>query len=269
MDSCYYYRDYQLPNGNLDPSVDCTYVLIMHDSPREHQIYQHITKAEPTSKIVFQYNYGYKKCEKFLRENKPNIDLEDAVKTIFKHALERGYKRILVLEDDCEFDERITDPEVYQDLNMFLMKNNPSVYNFGSIFPIVSPFDIISNKQHQLILCNFTAHATIYNDKYMKYAIDHDFMLGHADFETNRHVSKYTHNTPLAYQKVEKTENASKGWWYIWDFIENVIVKPYGIDKKVQPGYDNIKKSLDYINIICLLTCIILGIYLIKNITRK
>ena len=108
MDSCYYYREYKLPKGNLDSTVDCTYVLIMHDSPREDQIYQHIMKAEPTSRVIFQYNYGYKKCNKSLRKNKPNIDLEHAVKTMFKHALDSGYKRILVLEDDCEFDERIT-----------------------------------------------------------------------------------------------------------------------------------------------------------------
>lgn len=53
MDSCYYYREYKLPKGNLDSTVDCTYVLIMHDSPREDQIYQHIMKAEPTSRVFF------------------------------------------------------------------------------------------------------------------------------------------------------------------------------------------------------------------------
>jgi hypothetical protein len=98
----------------------------------------------------------------------------------------------------------------------------------------------------------------------MKYAIDHDFMLGHADFETNRHVSKYTHNTPLAYQKVEKTENASKGWWYIWDFIENVIVKPSGIDKQVQPGYDNIKKVMDFTVVLSCILCLLIIFYKLK-----
>lgn len=264
MDSCYYYRDYQLPKGNLDPSVDCTYVLIMHDSPREHQIYQHIMKAEPTSRVVFQYNFGYKKCDKLLRENKPNIDLEDAVKTIFRHAIDRGYKRILVLEDDCEFDERIRDPEVVEDLNTFLNNKNPSVYNFGSILPVVSPFDIIKNEKHQFVLYNTTAHATIYNSDYMKYAVDHNFMLGHADFETNRHLSKYTHKFPLAYQKVEKTENSQQGWGYVWSIVESLIVKPSGIDKQVQPGYDNIKKVMDFTVVISCILCVLIIFYKLK-----
>ena len=264
MDSCYYYRDYQLPKGNLDPSVDCTYVLIMHDSPREHQIYQHIMKAEPTSKVIFQYNFGYKKCDKLLRENKPNIDLEDAVKTIFRHALDRGYKRILVLEDDCEFDERIRDPEVVEDLNTFLNNKNPSVYNFGSILPVVSPFDVIKNEKHQFVLYNTTAHATIYNSDYMNYAVDHDFMLGHADFETNRHLSKYTYKFPLAYQKVEKTENSQQGWGYVWGIVESLIIKPTGIDKQVQPGYDNIKKVMDFTVVISCILCVLIIFYKLK-----
>jgi hypothetical protein len=269
MDSCYYYRDYKLPKGNLDPSVDCTYVLIMHDSPREHQIYQHIMKAEPTSRVVFQYNFGFKKCQKTLRENKPNIDLEDAYKTAFKHALDRGYTRILVLEDDCEFDERIRDPEIVEDLNTFFIEKNPDIYNLGTTFGFPLPTDVIAGKTHQLLMYNSASHADVYNDKFMKYAMDHDFMMGHSDFETNRHLSKYTYKFPLAYQKIVETENAKEGWGSAYFLLDNLIVKPSGIDKQVQPGYDNIKKAYDYISVICFVSCILLIVYLIKNNIRK
>lgn len=268
MDTCYYYRDYKLPNGNLDPSVDCTYVLIMHESPREQQIYQQIVKAEPTTRVVFQYNLGYKKCQKTLREDKPNIDLEHAVKTVFKHALDRGYKRILVLEDDCEFDERIQNPEVIDDLNTFLVDKDPSVYNFGSILPIVSPVDVVANNKHQFLLYNTTAHATVYNDVYMSYAMEHDFMMGHADFETNRHLSKYTYKYPLAYQKVVKTENSQEGWGGIWPVVELFLIKPFGIDREVQPGYDNIKRVLDYTGVILCTVFIIFLVVKMININR-
>ena len=253
---CYYYEEFHVTQGSLDPSVDCTYVLIMHGSPRKEQIYQNIVKANLTTKVVFQYNYGYKKCEKSLRKQGPNYDLEDANKTVFKHALNRGYKRILLLEDDCEFDERVRDPDVIADLNSFLLEKNPSIYSLGTTFSLSSPIDIVRQKKHHLLLYNSAAHAVIYSEDYMRYAIDADFMLGHSDFETNRHASKYTYYKPVAYQKVQETENAREGWGYIWPLVNNVLVKPTGIDKQVQPGFDMLKVVNDTLTIGCLLMCL-------------
>jgi hypothetical protein len=263
MDSCYYYRDYKLPKGNLDPSVDCTYVLIMHDSPREHQIYQHIMKAEPTSRVVFQYNFGYKKCDKKLRKNKPSVDLEDAVKTIFKHALDRGYKRILVLEDDCEFDERIRDPEIVEDLNTFFIEKNPDVYNFGSAGPLLSPIDVVLDSKHQRLIFNNHAHATVYSENYMKTSDSRSFLFDAADMETNRYFSKFTYKFPLAYQKFTATENALESYPFLYTLTKYTIIEPSGIDKKVQPGYDNIKKVSNYLAILSFVLCIVLITFLI------
>lgn len=259
--ACYYYEEFHVTQGSLDPSVDCTYVLIMHGSPRKQQIYQNIVKSNLTTNVVFQYNYGYKKCDKDLRKRGPNYDLEDANKKAFKHALDRGYKRILLLEDDCEFDERVRDPKVIEDLNSFLIEKNPSIYSLGTTFSLSSPIDIVTQKKHHLLLYNSAAHAVVYNEDYMRYAIDADFMLGHSDFETNRHTSKYTYHKPVAYQKVEETENAREGWGYVWPILNNLIVKPTGIDKQVQPGYDIMKTGNDILVLICS-TLIIVAIFL-------
>jgi hypothetical protein len=258
---CYYYEEFHVTQGSLDPSVDCTYVLIMHGSPRKQQIYQNIVKSNLTTNVVFQYNYGYKKCDKDLRKRGPNYDLEDANKKAFKHALDRGYKRILLLEDDCEFDERVRDPKVIEDLNSFLIEKNPSIYSLGTTFSLSSPIDIVTQKKHHLLLYNSAAHAVLYNEDYMRYAIDTDFMLGHSDFETNRHTSKYTYHKPVAYQKVEETENAREGWGYVWPILNNLIVKPTGIDKQVQPGYDIMKTGNDILVLLCS-TLIIVAIFL-------
>ncbi len=249
MKPCYRHDEYVLQRGHLDPSIDCTYVLIMEGSPREASIHDHISKAGITSRVVFQYNTGYKKCKKKLRKPAPNYDLEHANKRIFKHALRRGYKRIIVLEDDCEFDDRIRDPEVVNDLNTFLNKKNPSVYNLGPTFFFSSPLDILLQKKHRLLLYNAASHATIYNDTYMRYGVKHPFMMGHSDFETNRHISKYTYRIPLAYQKVVSTENAREGWGFIWPVMNTFIVQPSGIDKNVQPGYDNLKRVFDLVSV--------------------
>ena len=254
---CYYYEEFHVTQGSLDPSVDCTYVLIMHGSPRKEQIYQNIVKSNLTTNVVFQYNYGYKKCAKDLRKRGPNYDLEDANKKAFKHALDRGYKRILLLEDDCEFDERVRDPRVIEDLNSFLIEKNLSIYSLGTTFSISSPIDIITQKKHHLLLYNTAAHAVLYNEDYMRHAINRDFLLGHADMEHNVHASKYTYYKPVAYQKVEETENAKEGWGYVWPLVNNVLVKPTGIDKKVQPGYDIMKTNNDILAIICSLLIVI------------
>lgn len=266
---CYYYEQFYVAEGNLDPSVDCTYVLIMHGSPRKEQIYQNIVKSNLTTNVIFQYNYGYKNCEKNLKKNGPNYDLEDANKTVFKHALNKGYKRILVLEDDCQFDERIRNKEIIDDLNEFLLEKNPKIYSLGPTFAIASPVDIVQQNKHQLLLYNSAAHAVIYNEEYMRYAINVDFMLGHSDFETNRHTSKYAYHKPVAYQLVEKTENATEGWGYVWPLLDMFILKPTGIDKQVQPGYDILKRNNDYVSLSSSICCIVLLIYLVKRFTRS
>jgi hypothetical protein len=254
---CYYYEEFHVTQGSLDPSIDCTYVLIMHGSPRKEQIYQNIVKANLTTNVVFQYNYGYKKCDKDLRKNGPNYDLEDANKKVFKHALDRGYKRILLLEDDCEFDERMKDPVVIADLNSFLIEKNPSIYNLGPVVSIASPLDVLSQKKHHLLLYNSATHAMIYNEDYMRRALNTNYMLGHADFETNRHASKYTYHKPVAYQKIEHTENAKEGWGYVWPFLNTLMIKPTGVDTQVQPGFDMLKAANDTLAVGCLIVCLL------------
>ena len=103
----------------------------------------------------------------------------------------------------------------------------------------------------------------------MNFAIENDFLMGHSDFETNRHLSKYTYKFPLAYQKVVETENAMEGWGSVYFLLDKFVVKPSGIDKIVQPGYDNIKNTLDTISIICFVLSTLLMVYLIKINIRK
>ena len=98
----------------------------------------------------------------------------------------------------------------------------------------------------------------------MRYAIDADFMLGHADFETNRHGSKYTYHKPVAYQIVEKTENAREGWGYAWPLLDWFVLKPTGIDKHVQPGYDILKRNNDYLVIMLVILLIVKAAFFTK-----
>ena len=236
--------------GNFDSCIDCTYVLLMEGSPRETQIREQVARGGITSRVVYQYNKGYKNCHKNLRVQKPNYDLEHALKNAFKDALDKGYERILVIEDDCEFDDRIRNPMIIDDLCGFLKSKNPDVYTLGSFLPVVNPF---SFSNHQRLILNFSSHAVVYNRRYMEWLINNDCMLGHVDFETNRHWSKFTYKFPLAYQKMTRTENVENGWKIPFQILNTLIFTPAGIDRQVQPGYDLIKKWSD---ILVVLLCV-------------
>ena len=163
----------------------------------------------------------------------------------------------MVLEDDCEFNERIREQEIINDINKFLIEKDPMIYALGTFISFSSPINIITMRKHQLLLFTTGTHAVIYNDKYAKEAIKKSFMLGHADFEMNRYISKYTYYKPLAYQKVIETENTREGWWYMWPIINTIIIKPTGIDKNVQPGFDIIRSVTDMIVVSIFLIIII------------
>ena len=259
MTDCYYYKELSRDgSGVFNKSVDCTYVLIMHESPREESIIKTLERTHTTSTVVLQYNYGYKKCDKKLVKNAPNYDLSHAYKTAFKHALDRGYKRILVLEDDCEFDERIHDTTITEDINTFILERQPDIYTLGTPICIPSPLDVIRGANHQLLLFNTSAHAVIYSENFMKYNLKNVPMLGHIDFETNAHLSKYTYKKPIAYQKYYATDNALFGWGCMYHVLNVLIFKPLQLDTKVQPGFDNGKRICDICSIVLFVLFVLL-----------
>lgn len=250
--SCYSYYTYSLSEeGHYDNSIDCTYVLVMENSSRKNNIINEINRAQITSRVVIQYNKGYKLCHK-QGIHKPNYDLCHANLTAFKHALAQGYKRILLLEDDCQFDDRITHPTVVRDVNQFLSTHNPDIYNLGPFIHLSSPIDILRGASHQRLLLSFASHAIIYNDRYMHALLRKGQCLsGHTDATHNTlTLSKFTYKVPLAYQLITATENAKQGYGYVYPILNNLFVKPFGVDKRVQPGYDRLRVCLNFVSLL-------------------
>lgn len=262
--NCYSYKTViTSEEGHYDTSIDCTYVLIMENSPREPQILQQVHQSQLTSRVVFQYNKGYKRCpKKGIR--KPNYDLCHANLTAFAHALKQGYKRILLLEDDCQFDHRIKNRQVVRDLTHFLTTHNPDIYNLGPFISLSSPIDILRGASHHRLLLSFSTHAVIYNDRYMRALLKKgQCVLGHTDATHNTLTwSKFTYKYPLAYQLTPETDNTREGWWYVYPILNLFIFKPFGINKQVQPGYDRLR-------FVCNLFSILLFIFLIRFMLKK
>lgn len=237
---CYRFVEYSsVPHGTFDSVIDCTYVLLMENSPREQSILKTVKEVQLTQCVRIQYNKGFKKCTKKLPEQKTNFDLMHALQNVFKDALMNGYERIVVLEDDCIFDERIHDPEVVNDLTTFLRDTNPEVYNLGTMIFLTFPWAPLFQKHHRM-LCGGLTHAMIYNKKYMKSIVQSIHVS--TDIEPTFHFSAFTYYKPLAYQLLTKTENSQDGWFGLWPIMQAVGIGPLRLDIVPQPGFDRMYK---------------------------
>ena len=263
---CYRYEYYNFSNGKFDDIIDCTYVMLMENSPRERSILETVSKYTLTSKCIIQYNKGYKKCNKDLEKQLPKYDLIHSLQTVFKHAIKSGYKRILVLEDDCTFDERINDPKVIRDISTFIHNNDPKIYSLGTPYHFSFPWEILFSNNQRLLFTNL-AHAIIYNIKYMKEKCDTKFLFNHTDNEFIRHWDKFTYYKPLAYQTMPDTENSST--WLnhvnIKQILNKLFIHHLNLHKQPQPGFDilvNISK------LICFIVFLLLLYYLKKLLDK-
>jgi hypothetical protein len=265
MSECYYYEHLNLPSGSLDPSIDHLYIITMHESPRIKDIKDQAKRSGIVSNVTIQYNYGYKKCDKNLDEQKTNLDLVHALQTVFRHALSKGYERIMVLEDDCQFDERIHDPEVIDDLNSFLIKRDPPVYSLGGFGMFVNPIDVLLHNRNQLSLLLGASHCIVYNRKHMEHAAYKKFITGHVDGELRHTFLKYTYHKPLAYQVFEDTENSLE--WGSWKKLFEYTLYPlFPVNKSVQPGFDNSKIFFDYVMVFI---CVFISFKIIRACITK
>lgn len=227
MSDCYHNIKINLDTpGKLDSCVDVTIILTMEDSDRHEQIMNEVTKASLTSNIIVQVNKGYKKCNKNIEKQSTEYDLGHALKNAFKYALNNGLKRILVLEDDCEFDhETISYPETCQSICNFLAHRDPEVYDLGrdgALFLDEFPYTF----KHFKVTKIYGTQSIIYNDIHMRKRISGPDKEAHVDAELKHHSNKFSYCMPLTAQKIEETEN-SKTWTKILGVNSVKITKPF------------------------------------------
>jgi hypothetical protein len=274
MTDCYYLDSGEFDSGLFDGVIDCTYVLTMEDSDRHDSILYNISSYKLTSKYVVQYNKGYKKCKKNLKKQLPNHDLVHSLQNIFKHALSSGYKRILVLEDDCVFSEDIRDNNTINDISTFLTENDPQVYSLGAAF-VTFPWSVSFNNSYRTLF-SLLAHANIYNDKYMMRFIKTDHkIIKHADAFPNYCWDTFCYKNPLAYQLLSPTENQQNGWTDFdnQSFVNNAVYKSvlYGIkqmelDTKHKDGFDRLYLFCKIFSVLFPILVLVICLYLYNRI---
>jgi len=153
--------------------------------------------------------------------------------TIFEDALQRGYERILFMEDDVIFD-REQDSDQYQTLNKainyYVKKDVPCLYHMGHHTlkfsyncPHTSKYNTILNADI------WGGHAIVLNRSYVQEFVSKyrkDWAAIDNFKELVPEVRVYVYNQPLAYQLIEETENR-KSWGSI---VFDKFVKDYELD---------------------------------------
>jgi hypothetical protein len=236
---CYYFKDLEFDDGLFDNYVDMTYVITMETSSRDFM--SQLINNKPASKVRIQYNKGFKNCKKQLKKQSSNYDLGDALRNIFEDALDKGYKHILVFEDDFIIDKnkfKISDIDY---IGEFIKRKNPDVYNLGTLFHVSLPN---INGLHKRNFYSTSSHAVIYNQNYMKNFIK-DYAKGKISQTDGKYMNKfktYSFRYPIIFQTFPETDNM-KNWVGGYKLVKKII-DHFELDKNV----DNYQKVYSFCN---------------------
>ena len=239
-DECYRFEKIEYQYGLLDSCVDATYILHLEsDIERMKHIESQLKMFQPSKVVYILYNKGYTKCNKGLHKNIPPVDLIDAFITAFKHAKQKNYNNILVLEDDFIFDDEIKDQEVQMNISSFLQdhSNETYIYVLGCLPYIRVPNPYYYN--HNIALVKGGTHAIIYPILFREKTLYKDQKtIEDWDIYTNIYSTQYMYKIPLCYQLFPMTENR-KNWFSVPIFSEfqDFLIYILKLDKNVEPGY--------------------------------
>lgn len=224
---CYRYVELRLgPRGKglFEGAVDATYVLMMEGSSREAKAIQQLREFVPQSTVRIQYNKGFKKCTKPDWVKQTYNDLAHAYATAFEHAMARGYKKVLVLEDDFIFDKN----NIYHDaphIAKFLRERDDwDSYNMGSLFSFSVPWGT-----HRRILgVSSPTHAVVYNERYMKQFLKDVTDMDHVDaYYNGLQMRMYCYYTPAVFQTFPETANQKT--WKVDPNFSKMIMQTSGL----------------------------------------
>ena len=264
-EKCYRTEILKFDSGLFDSCIDMAYVLTMEDSKRHDQFMIQLKEHKPSSTVTIQYNKGYRKCNK-THVTSSAYDITDALRNIFVNALENGYKRALVFEDDFFMDKNKYNQSDINSICKFVNKNNPDVYNLGTLYQLALP----ALSAHQQAMWFNCAHGVLYSKKYMKNFV-RDASKGkirHCDLYWNKfRFSKYSYKYPIVFQLFPKTDNMKE--WPMWQIAEKWL-KYWKLDKSNEHYTEHFQMFRDIPWMFLLSTLlIIIMIVLICNVSSR
>jgi len=242
MCNCYRYEK-KIYDDPILNNIDATYIIHLENNGRITDIEDQLSKYHPSRNVFIVFNKGYKKCDKGAKINSTALDIIATNKNILLHSIENKYNTILILEDDFQFSDKITEKKHQLNVDRFINKhkNDDFLYYLG-ILPIVKSIDFGVN--HRIFISS-GMHACIFSES-IKYKI-----LEYIDTQqrwdwfimTNFLLSRFTYHIPLCYQLLPETEN-SKTWSdnfpIVGPFIRSYskfVIRTLQLNKKVEPGH--------------------------------
>jgi len=162
---CYEFKYMKFMNGLLNKTVDATYVIHLKGNGRYENVMKQLREYHPTNDVYILFNDGYKKCSKTQNIVYPADDLIDAFFQIFRHANEKGYDNILILEDDFMFNNEIKNEKHITNINNFLIrkKGEDFIYYIGCIPWLLVPTFYDTNTYVNILSSGM--HSVIYSRK--------------------------------------------------------------------------------------------------------
>lgn len=219
---CYGQKIITYDKGLFDDCCDCCYVMTLTNSKRDFM--SQLNNHKPHSIIKINYNQGYKDCSKF-NVNTTNSDLIDSIRYVFMDASKNKYKSILVFEDDFILDKNLYNMNDIYEINNFIKKNNPDIYNLG---PLANLCTLPITKKHHKHFMFVCAHAVIYNQKFMNHFINDYFIyIRWESYLNNFKFSKWSYYKPIIFQTFPSTLHQQHEWIRECVFF----VKLIGLDK--------------------------------------
>ena len=215
-------------------SVDAAYVIHLEHNGRLPQLTQELAARHPANVVHILFNPGYKKMAKDLPQQAPAHDLVHAYKHVFKDARERGYDRVLVLEDDFMFRKDLHLSDAAK-VNAYLEthSNRRMMYQLGCIPGLMVP---VGGSTYLTIACG--THACVYTRKLRDHVLQYKGYIRDWDFFMTFHSLRYAYSIPLCYQLYPATEN-SDHWMPLFgytDFLKKLI-RLVGLDKRAEPAF--------------------------------
>jgi hypothetical protein len=209
---CYKFKNIKLDIGLFDETVDATYVINLVGNGRYDSVINQINEYKPTSEVYILLNQGFKKCKKTKNIIYPADDLNDAFLQIFRHANDKNYENILILEDDFIFNKEIKDKKHINSINKFLKEKQGKdfMYYLGCIPFLMLPN--INNLKHFNTIGSMGMHCVIYSKKIRQNIMNNykEVINNVKDWDLNANYLKnrYTYYKCLCYQLFPETENS-------------------------------------------------------------
>ena len=269
--SCYRMNYLYFDQGMFDQYIDMVYVLTMENSSREANYLYQLNKYKPLSKVIIQYNKGYKLCKKNIYEQNSIGDLNHAYLNVFLHAQKNNYSNILIFEDDFFFDKTIN-MNIVNSIGNFITNNKYHVYNFGTIQHISFPSLI-----HIRCIEYASSHACIYNRLYIDWFIKKydSFNVAVDEIWANLSIIKYKYYKPICFQSHYMTDNLIdsskrfiKNSKKLKQFLETII-KISEMDSNPVKFYNNSNRFCSIISYFLFFILILIIYYIIYTIFYK